>query len=85
MVRSSSGFSRQRSNLLWVVTFEDNSQGQVAMVIYEWKDVEYLGKATGPQDDYLPVCLHFILVDHVSYRLSSVCSEDIRLHLKGIE
>lgn len=25
------------------------------MVIYEWKDVEYLGKVTDPTDDYLPV------------------------------
>lgn len=38
------------------VTFDSSSQGQVAMVIYEWKDVGYLGKATSQDDDdTLPV------------------------------
>ncbi|KAF7981133.1 hypothetical protein HWV62_34873 [Athelia sp. TMB] len=36
-----------------VITFEP-SQGQLAMVIYEWEDVEYLGKVTSMVDDYLP-------------------------------
>jgi hypothetical protein len=40
--------------MLCLVTFSTESQGQVAMVIYEWKDVEYLGKET-PTDEYLPV------------------------------
>lgn len=36
------------------VTFDSTSQGQVAMVIYEWSDVEYLGKVTSTVGD-LPV------------------------------
>lgn len=37
------------------VTFdESSSQGQVAMVIYEWKDVKYLGVTTSMTDDSLP-------------------------------
>ncbi|KIM88622.1 hypothetical protein PILCRDRAFT_2830 [Piloderma croceum F 1598] len=35
------------------VTFEP-SQGQLAMVIYEWNDVKYLGKITSTTDDTLP-------------------------------
>jgi hypothetical protein len=39
-----------------IVTFdESSSQGQVAMVIYEWKDVKYLGAITSTTDDSLPV------------------------------
>lgn len=38
------------------VTFDAaSSHGQVAMVIYEWKDVKYLGKVTSETDDSLPV------------------------------
>ncbi|KAH0591001.1 hypothetical protein H2248_001112 [Termitomyces sp. 'cryptogamus'] len=36
------------------VSFDATSQGQVAMVIYEWADVGYLGKSTDSTDDYLP-------------------------------
>jgi hypothetical protein len=37
------------------VTFdESSSQGQLAMVIYEWKDVKYLGVTTSTTDDTLP-------------------------------
>ncbi|KAI0361441.1 hypothetical protein OH77DRAFT_1417699, partial [Trametes cingulata] len=36
------------------VTFDSGSQGQLAMVIYEWGDVPYLGKeATPPREDRL--------------------------------
>lgn len=40
------------------VSFESTStsQGQVAMVIYEWSDVQYLGKVTSAAGD-LPVCI----------------------------
>jgi hypothetical protein len=37
------------------VTFDAESQGQLAMVIYEWKDYEMLGKVTSEIDDFLPV------------------------------
>lgn len=41
------------------VTFEPESQGQVAMVIYEWVDSRYLGKVVDPNAEYLPVsCLN---------------------------
>lgn len=36
------------------VTFDKSSQGQLAAVIYEWSDVEYLGKTTSYIED-LPV------------------------------
>ena len=42
------------------VAFDSSSAGQVAMVIYEWKDVDYLGADT-PDNDvggvYRPVRL----------------------------
>ena len=37
------------------VTFDATSQGQLAMVVYEWADMRYLGKVTSMVDDYLPV------------------------------
>jgi hypothetical protein len=36
------------------VTFDKASQGQLAAVIYEWSDVDYLGKTTSYVED-LPV------------------------------
>jgi hypothetical protein len=37
------------------VSFDATSQGNVAMVIYEWADAPYLGKVTSMTDDSLPV------------------------------
>ncbi|KAJ3530094.1 hypothetical protein NMY22_g8718 [Coprinellus aureogranulatus] len=38
------------------VTFDSTSQGQVALVMYEWKDVQYLGKMQrGAEDQDLPI------------------------------
>lgn len=59
---SGSDYSRQVCSGMWAsqstfinVTFdESSSQGQVAMVIYEWKDVKYLGVPTSMTDDSLP-------------------------------
>lgn len=49
-------YARQILTRRVVVTFdESSSQGQVAMVIYEWKDVKYLGVTTSTTDDSLPV------------------------------
>jgi hypothetical protein len=31
------------------------------MVIYEWKDYQYLGKVTSETDEYLPVSVHAVL------------------------
>lgn len=36
------------------VTFDSSAQGQMAMVIYEWGDMAYLGKITSYVDQYLP-------------------------------
>ncbi|KAG1864765.1 lung seven transmembrane receptor-domain-containing protein [Suillus subalutaceus] len=59
---SDADYSRQVCSGMWAsqstfinVTFdESSSQGQVAMVIYEWKDVKYLGVTTSTTDDSLP-------------------------------
>lgn len=42
-----------------LVTFDNTSPGQVAMVIYEWQDVKYLGKVTSKVDDLLPVSISY--------------------------
>jgi hypothetical protein len=42
---------------LRLVSFESKSQGQLAIVIYEWNDYQYLGKVTSEIDEYLPVSL----------------------------
>ncbi|KAJ7225278.1 lung seven transmembrane receptor-domain-containing protein [Mycena pura] len=54
-------YSRQTCSGMWAgkntyinITFDANSQGQLAMVIYEWSDVQYLGKVTSVVDDELP-------------------------------
>ncbi|KAJ7619220.1 lung seven transmembrane receptor-domain-containing protein [Mycena polygramma] len=54
-------YSRQICSGMWAnektyinVTFEPESQGQLAMVVYEWSDVQYLGKITSFTDDELP-------------------------------
>ena len=41
------------------VTFDQDSHGQLAAVIYEWSDVGYLGKVTSYIDD-LPVIVSVI-------------------------
>ena len=38
------------------VSFSQTSSGRLAMVIYEWNDVDYLGKETSPTEVSLPVC-----------------------------
>ncbi|PFH54883.1 hypothetical protein AMATHDRAFT_78452 [Amanita thiersii Skay4041] len=54
-------YSRQICSGMWSgestyinVTFDPGSSGQLAMVIYEWSDADYLGKVTDPNDDLLP-------------------------------
>lgn len=39
-----------------LVSFDSTSQGHLAMVIYEWKDYQYLGKVTS-ETEYLPVSI----------------------------
>ncbi|THH02573.1 hypothetical protein EW026_g325 [Hermanssonia centrifuga] len=58
---SDSDYDRQICSGMWGgkntfinVTFDSSSQGQLAMVVYEWRDMQYLGKVTSEDDDYLP-------------------------------
>ena len=58
LMARNSRFSMSKTQMLMIlwclVTFTAESRGEVAMVIYEWQDVIYLGKQTST-DDYLPV------------------------------
>ncbi|KAH9968591.1 lung seven transmembrane receptor-domain-containing protein [Russula dissimulans] len=54
-------YSRQICSGMWSgqhtfinVSFDSTSQGNLAIVIYEWKDYKYLGKVTSETEDYLP-------------------------------
>jgi hypothetical protein len=62
------------------VTFEP-SQGQLAMVIYEWSDVKYLGKIT-TSDDTLPVSDCNGLKLHVLFLLKQYIAENVCMHHK---
>ena len=54
------------------VSFDNVSPAHLAMVIYEWTDVQYLGKITTSEtDDNLPVSLAFL---KYIYDLSSIHS-----------
>ncbi|KAI0962052.1 hypothetical protein AcV7_000979 [Taiwanofungus camphoratus] len=55
---SDKDYDRQICTGMWAnqktyinVTFDNNSQGQLAMAIYEWGDVQYLGKVTSTVND----------------------------------
>ncbi|KZT02462.1 uncharacterized protein LAESUDRAFT_738744 [Laetiporus sulphureus 93-53] len=55
---SDTDYDRQICSGMWAdqktyinVTFDSSSQGQLAMVIYEWGDMEYLGKVTSTVND----------------------------------
>ena len=66
-------------NVYYVATFDSSSQGQLAMVIYEWKDVEYLGKVTSNADELYPVSAS-IGCEGLSVTRPCV-AQDIRLHV----
>lgn len=80
------GMQRQSSPLYWsddisfIVTFEPHSQGQLTMVLYEWKDVPYLGKPTSELDDTLPVSLVFGISSAIFNH-----TEDLHLHGRCFE
>ncbi len=71
-------YERGLSYLL--VSFDSTSQGQLAMVIYEWEGAKYLGKAqVSDMGNELPVIFVFVL--HPSSLNASLCySENICLH-----
>lgn len=49
------------------VSFDSSSQGQLAMVIYEWADAPYLGKITSEEDDYLPVSTNHLPIRSIEF------------------
>ena len=61
-----------------LVSFERGSEGQVAIVIYEWSDASYLGKETSKTDDTLPVCVVFHILN-----FADILTENICLHHRG--
>ncbi|KAI5982726.1 lung seven transmembrane receptor-domain-containing protein [Pisolithus albus] len=71
---SDSDYSRQVCSGMWGdadtyinVTFDPRtSYGQVAMAIYEWKDVKYLGAVTSESDDSLPQKTYVCTTDAVT-------------------
>jgi hypothetical protein len=81
-------YSRQICSGMWAneqtyinVTFDATSQGQLAMVIYEWSDVEYLGKVTSSSDEDLPVSIVLSLTP-IESTLTMHEAENLRLHLE---
>ncbi|KAH9937302.1 protein PTM1 [Fomitopsis serialis] len=55
---SDKDYDRQICSGMWAnqktfinVTFDSSAQGQLAMVVYEWGDMAYLGKVTSPETD----------------------------------
>ena len=62
------------------VTFDQGSQGQLAMVIYEWGDYKYLGKVTSEEEEWLPVCALSLNASNAAQRRDP--AENICLHLR---
>lgn len=58
MVSSDFQLVNSRPDYSFPVTFDETSQGQLAMVIYEWNDNQMLGKVTSLDDDSLPVSIN---------------------------
>lgn len=58
-------------HLVLAVTFDyRTSHGQVAMAIYEWRDVKYFGVVTSESDNSLPVSCFYRIND--TLHLSSI-------------
>ena len=66
-----------------VVTFDAASQGNLAMVIYEWADVQYLGKeTTTDSDEGLPVSYGSRLLKCTVSTYDIYIAENVHLHIK---
>jgi len=51
-------------HLVLAVTFDyRTSHGQVAMAIYEWRDVKYFGVVTSESDNSLPVSCFYCIIN----------------------
>lgn len=46
--------------MIYTVSFDPSSRGQIAMVIYEWRDAKYLGIDTEPDNYLVPVSFSVI-------------------------
>ncbi|KAF9269939.1 hypothetical protein L218DRAFT_975984 [Marasmius fiardii PR-910] len=73
-------YDRQICSGMWAndktyinVTFDASSQGQLAMVIYEWTDSSYLGKITSMSDETLPQKTYICTTSAVT---GGFCSSD---------
>lgn len=49
-----------QAELLPTVDFDQTSSGQVALIIYEWNDVQYLGAQTGDETVSGAIVLHMV-------------------------
>ena len=67
---------------LATVTFDAGSQGQLAMVIYEWGDEEYLGKDTSRSEDFPVSELAFF---RSAFANASITVQNIRVHFQCSE
>jgi hypothetical protein len=81
-------YSRQICSGMWAnqythinVSFDPTSQGHLAMVIYEWRDVAYLGKVTSETDEGLPVSA-LLSSSRTSTRLNLWEAENLRMYIE---
>lgn len=64
------------------VSFDSTSQGDLAMVIYEWADVRYLGKVTTPVDDEIDLPVSSIPEMARTHTITPNIAEDLHLHFE---
>lgn len=62
------------------VSFDSTSQGDLAMVIYEWADVRYLGKVTTPVDDEIDLPVSSIPEMARMHTITPIIAEDLHMH-----
>ncbi|KAE9400586.1 hypothetical protein BT96DRAFT_819116 [Gymnopus androsaceus JB14] len=74
-------YSRQICSGIWAndktyinASFDATSQGQLAMVIYEWADAPYLGKVTSTTDELLPPQKTYVCTSDAVYK--NFCTRD---------
>ncbi len=82
MVRIYSSCCARAADSSATVTFDAGSQGQLAAVIYEWGDVDYLGKDTSKSGE-LPVSVHRLPAVHLLN--AHYIAEDLCLHVQRAE
>lgn len=65
---------------LGLVSFDSTSQGHLAMVIYEWRDYQYLGKVTSETEEQLPVSV--VLRRQPRHAHVPLLAEDVCMYLR---